>query len=64
VRDDLIAGRLVMPCPVSLKQEAGYYLTYPRERARLSKIRLLHGWLAEEVRKSRPRPAAIRALPH
>jgi LysR family glycine cleavage system transcriptional activator len=57
VRDDLLAGRLVMPCPISLEREAGYYLSYPRERARLSKIRLLHGWLADEVRKSRPQVA-------
>jgi hypothetical protein len=46
-----------MPCPISLEREAGYYLSYPRERARLSKIRVLHGWLADEVRKSRPQAA-------
>ena len=61
VRDDLVAGRLVMPCPISLKCDAGYYLSYPRERARLSKIQLLHGWLADEVRKSRPRVGALKA---
>lgn len=60
VRDDLLAGRLVMPCPISLKRDAGYYLSYPRERARLNKIRLLHGWLADEVRKSRPQVGALR----
>jgi LysR family glycine cleavage system transcriptional activator len=60
VRDDLVAGRLVMPCPISLRRDAGYYLSYPRERARLSKIRLLHGWLADEVRKSRPQVAALK----
>ena len=64
VRDDLLAGRLVMPCPISLKCDAGYYLSYPRERARLSKIRLLHGWLAEEVRKSRPRTMGAASMPH
>lgn len=61
VRDDLLAGRLVMPCPVSLKCEAGYYLSYPRERARLSKIRVLHGWFADEVRKSRSALGALKA---
>lgn len=61
VRDDLIAGRLVMPCPISLKCDASYFLSYPRERARLSKIRLLHGWLADEVRKSRPSVGALKA---
>jgi DNA-binding transcriptional LysR family regulator len=55
-----MAGRLVMPCPVSLKRDAGYYLSYPRERARLSKIRLLHGWFADEVRKSRPQVGALK----
>jgi LysR family transcriptional regulator, glycine cleavage system transcriptional activator len=61
VRDDLVAGRLVMPCPISLKCDAGYYLSYPRERARLDKIRILHGWLADEVRKSRPSVGALKA---
>jgi DNA-binding transcriptional LysR family regulator len=50
-----------MPCPISLKCEAGYHLSYSRERARLSKIRLLRRWLAEEVRKSRPSFGALKS---
>jgi LysR family transcriptional regulator, glycine cleavage system transcriptional activator len=50
VRDELISGQLVMPTGFTLTRDAGYFLSYPRERARLGKIRLLHTWLADEVR--------------
>lgn len=50
-----------MPYPISLKCEAGCYLSYPRERVRLSKIRVLHGWFADEVRKSRPSFGALKS---
>jgi LysR family glycine cleavage system transcriptional activator len=50
VRDDLISGQLVMPSGFTLSCDAGYFLSYPRERARIGKVRLLHTWLADEVR--------------
>jgi LysR family glycine cleavage system transcriptional activator len=55
VRDDLISGQLVMPASFTLTRDAGYFLSYPRERSRLGKIRMLHAWLADEVRSQRRR---------
>ncbi len=61
VRDDLISGQLVMPTGFTLTRDAGYFLSYPRERARLGKIRLLHTWLADEVRLLKRHVSSLKA---
>jgi LysR family glycine cleavage system transcriptional activator len=61
VRDDLISGQLVMPTSFTLTRDAGYFLSYPRERSRLGKVRLLHAWLADEVRSMRRHVSSLRA---
>ena len=60
VRDDLISGQLVMPTGFTLKRDAGYFLSYPSERARIGKIRMLHVWLGDEVRMLKRHVSALK----
>jgi LysR family transcriptional regulator, glycine cleavage system transcriptional activator len=45
VQDDLKTGRLVIANPLRVETEAAYFLTYPRERAHLRRIRSLQEWI-------------------
>jgi LysR family glycine cleavage system transcriptional activator len=44
IREDIAAGRLVIANALTVETGAAYFLTYPRERADLSRIRALHAW--------------------
>jgi LysR family glycine cleavage system transcriptional activator len=48
VHEELKAGRLVEAYPLKAPTEMAYFLAYPREKARLGRIRLLREWMAEE----------------
>lgn len=45
VQDDLAEGRLMIVNPQMFETKTGYFLTYPRERAHLSRVKALHQWL-------------------
>lgn len=45
VQDDLAEGRLVIANDLRVDTKTGYYLTYPRERAHLSRVKALHQWM-------------------
>lgn len=45
VQDDLAEGRLVIANSLRFDTKTAYFLTYPRERAHLSRVRSLHQWL-------------------
>ena len=49
IEDDLAAGRLVAPFPLSVPGERGYYLVYPRNRLRLARVAEFRRWLLEHV---------------
>lgn len=49
VSDELKAGRLVEAHPLKAVTDTAYFLSYPREKAGLAKIRLLHDWIAEQA---------------
>ncbi len=48
VHEELKTGRLVEAHPLKAPSDMGYFLTYPKAKAGLRKIRLLREWLAEE----------------
>lgn len=45
VQDDLNTGRLAVANPLRVETESSYFLTYPRERAHLRRIRILQDWI-------------------
>lgn len=45
VKDDLNEGRLVIANNLIVETKTGYFLTYPRERAHLARIKALTQWL-------------------
>jgi LysR family glycine cleavage system transcriptional activator len=49
VEDELRLGRLVVPIEQKLVTDAGYYIVFPEERARLAKLRAFRAWLAREI---------------
>ena len=49
VNDELKAGRLIEAHALKAITDTAYFLNYPREKARLAKIRLLHHWMAEQA---------------
>lgn len=46
VQDDLNTGRLVIANPLQVETETAYFLTYPRERAHLRRIKSLQDWIS------------------
>ncbi len=57
IRDDISAGRLVMPFDLIVQQPLGYYWVYPREKRVLEKFAVFRRWLlqqAQDVPKSAP----------
>lgn len=46
VQDDLNTGRLVIANPLQVETETAYFLTYPRERAHLRRIKSLQDWMS------------------
>lgn len=57
IRDDISAGRLVMPFDLVVQQPLGYYWVYPREKRALEKFAVFRRWLlqqAQDVPKSAP----------
>jgi LysR family glycine cleavage system transcriptional activator len=59
VQDELKSGRLVVPLGQSLLNDTGYYLVFPKDRARIEKVRAFRAWLAMEAatqRQALPRP--------
>ncbi len=52
VLDELRTGRLVAPTDRPLATEFGYYLVYPREKARQKKVRLFQSWITTEASAS------------
>jgi LysR family glycine cleavage system transcriptional activator len=59
VNDELRSGRLVVAHDLVIATETAYFLTYPKERARLARIRALHIWLEHEGLLTRQQHAAI-----
>jgi len=49
VADELKAGRLESPAPIQLNGASGYFLSYPKERARMPSLRAFHRWIAHEA---------------
>jgi LysR family transcriptional regulator, glycine cleavage system transcriptional activator len=49
VQDELNSGRLVRPLPQTLVTDTGYYLVFPEEKTRFSKVRVFRAWLATEA---------------
>jgi LysR family glycine cleavage system transcriptional activator len=45
VQDDLNTGRLVIPNPLRVETDSAYFLTYPKERAHLRRIKALQDWI-------------------
>lgn len=56
---DIAAGRLVQPFEVYVGDVGGYWLAYPKDRARTRKIAALRSWLLDQVLAD---PAAQRQL--
>ena len=46
VQDDLNTGRLVIANPLQVETETAYFLTYPRERAHLRRLKSLQDWMS------------------
>jgi LysR family glycine cleavage system transcriptional activator len=61
VTDELRSGRLTSPVPVPLEGTAAYFLSYPKEHARMRSLRALHDWLKSEAAATR-REIAIAKL--
>ena len=49
IADDLAAGRLITPFPLSVPGERGYYLVYPPDRLRLTRVAEFRRWLLEKI---------------
>lgn len=49
VAEDLRSGRLVAPIDMPLKMPGGYYLAYPPDRPRSSRVAAFEDWVAGEV---------------
>lgn len=49
IQDDLAAGRLIAPFPLSVPGERGYYLVYPPDRLRLTRVAEFRRWLLEKI---------------
>ena len=45
IQDDLKEGRLIIANDLIAETETGYFLTYPRERAHLARIKALVQWI-------------------
>jgi len=56
---DIAAGRLIQPFDVYIGDSGGYWLAYPKDRARTRKIAAFREWLLDQVRAD---PAAQRQL--
>lgn len=46
VQEDLNIGRLVVANPLQVETDSSYFLTYPRERSHLRRIKALEEWMA------------------
>lgn len=57
IREDLAAGRLVLPFGPRLAEGGGYYLVYPEERRREARFERFRAWLLAEAAADR---AALR----
>jgi LysR family glycine cleavage system transcriptional activator len=53
VKDDLAAGRLIVPFDFPLYRSIGYYLVYPRAKLRSAELTKFRLWLAEKAREAR-----------
>lgn len=49
VVNDLASGKLVMPCPIALRSQRGYYLVYPENRAGSTSLQSFCLWLREQA---------------
>jgi DNA-binding transcriptional LysR family regulator len=45
VQEDLNVGRLVVANPLHVETDSSYFLTYPRERSHLRRIKALEDWI-------------------
>lgn len=45
VQEDLNIGRLVVANPLRVETDSSYFLTYPRERSHLRRIKALEDWI-------------------
>lgn len=55
VTEELSSGRLVVASDHLVETNSSYYLTYPRERARMARIHALHAWISHEAWLTRER---------
>jgi LysR family glycine cleavage system transcriptional activator len=55
ITEELNSGRLVIASDHFVETPSSYYLTYPRERARLARIHALHTWISHEAWLTRER---------
>jgi len=53
VKDDLAAGRLIVPFDFPLYRSIGYYLVYPRAKLRSAELTRFRLWLVAKARESR-----------
>jgi LysR family transcriptional regulator, glycine cleavage system transcriptional activator len=58
VTDDLVAGRLVRPFPISFRSRVSYWLLTPSDEAAREKTQALREWLEEEVEATSRSPSA------
>lgn len=49
VKDDLAEGRLTIAHSLMVDTSSAYFLTYPRERAHLARVKALHHWMVSLV---------------
>jgi LysR family glycine cleavage system transcriptional activator len=58
VGDELERGRLVMPLDLRLHGECSYFLVYPADKAKLSKVRVFQEWITAEAAQTRAKLGA------
>ena len=58
-QDDLDAGRLVSPLPISTAVDFAYYLVHPKAKGRLPQVKAFVSWIEAEATAHE---AALRAI--
>lgn len=52
IQNELDAGKLTAPFPLSLTEDVGYYLVYPRGTGEHEKIKAMRDWLRQETQEA------------
>lgn len=48
VSGEIAAGELLVPCPISLQSQRGYYLVYPENKAQSVSLQSFRNWLLDQ----------------